>query len=155
VDATSKILVVDDNKINLLITEKLLNEYNYKVVTVLSGKEAIIKIQSDSFDLVILDIVMPEMDGYETCQKIKKIDPNILVVMLTGLLDNDAFHRSFEVGAVDFIKKPINKIELFVRVRNVLRIRNTEKSLHRQHQNDKEDRRIYGKFDKKIKTIKS
>jgi diguanylate cyclase (GGDEF)-like protein len=125
----NKILVVDDNKINLLIAEKLLLSYNYEIETACSGKEALSKIKTDSFDLVIMDIVMPEMDGFKTSSKIKELDPSILIIMLTGLTDDKALHKSFASGAVDFIKKPIHKMELYVRVKNALRIRNAEKSL--------------------------
>ena len=127
----NKILIVDDNKINLLIAEKLLLEYDYQIETATSGEEALSKVLASRFDLVIMDIVMPGMDGYEACVKIKDQDPYVLVIMLTGLTDDNALHKSFASGAVDFIKKPIHKMELYVRVKNALKIRNAEKSLQK------------------------
>jgi len=131
VNKKNKILIVDDNKINLLIAEKLLLEYDYQIETATSGEEALSKVLASRFDLVIMDIVMPGMDGYEACVKIKDQDPYVLVIMLTGLTDDNALHKSFASGAVDFIKKPIHKMELYVRVKNALKIRNAEKSLQK------------------------
>ncbi len=125
----SRILIVDDNEINLLVAKKLLCEYNYYIETVKSGEEALEIVKKIDFDLIIMDIVMPGMDGYETCFKIKLNNPSALVIMLTSLTNDEALHKSFASGAVDFIKKPIHKMELYVRVKNALRIRNAEKSL--------------------------
>jgi len=129
VNVKNKILIVDDNKINLLIAEKLLLKYDYIIETALSGEEALSKLKATDFDLIIMDIMMPGMDGFETCSKIKELNPSVLIIMLTGLTDDDALRKSFASGAVDFIKKPIHKMELDVRIKNALRIRNTEKSL--------------------------
>ena len=134
----NKILIVDDNKINLLIAEKLLLDFNYEIETAQSGEEALYKIKEVLFDLIIMDIVMPGMDGFETCSKIKELTPSILIIMLTGLTDDESLHKSFASGAVDFIKKPIHKMELYVRVKNALRIRNSEKSLQEALVNLKE-----------------
>ena len=127
----SKILIVDDNDINLLVAKKLLCEYNYHIETVKSGEEALEIIRKTEFDLIIMDIVMPGMDGYETCFKIKLHNPSALVIMLTSLTNDEALHKSFASGAVDFIKKPIHKMELYVRVKNALRIKKAERSLQK------------------------
>ena len=74
-----KILIVDDNKINLLIAKKLLSTQDCETVTAQSGQEALAQIKINNFDLVLMDIMMPGMDGFETCSRIKKIDSSIII----------------------------------------------------------------------------
>ena len=131
---TSKILIVDDNEVSLLIAENLLMKHNYAIDTATSGKEALSKIRANDYDLIIMDIMMPGMSGYDACSKIKELNPSAFIIMLTGLIDDNAFRKSFDAGAVDFIKKPIHELELHVRVKNALRMKNYEKSLQEKNQ---------------------
>jgi len=120
----ARILVVDDELPNIeLIRDYLEKEYN--VVSANSGKEALQKIYSEKPDVVLLDIMMPEISGYEVCEKIKHDESTRLipVVMVTALCDVEDKIKAIEAGADDFLSKPINCLELQTRVRSLLRIK--------------------------------
>jgi adenylate cyclase len=119
------ILVVDDTPQNVLLLEALLTGRGYKVITASSGAEALRLIGSAPPDLILLDVVMPEMSGYEVCQKIREQpDIGILpVVMVTALDPAQERIKGLEAGADDFLSKPINQPELLARVRSLLRIK--------------------------------
>ncbi|MCI5049842.1 MAG: PleD family two-component system response regulator [Rickettsiales bacterium] len=122
---TGLILVVDDVPANVKLLEaKLTNEY-YDVVTAKDGYEAIAKAKEHKPDLVLLDVMMPGMDGFETCGQMKK-DPDIShipVVMVTALSEPSDRVQGLEAGADDFITKPINDTALFARVKSLIRIK--------------------------------
>jgi class 3 adenylate cyclase len=119
------ILVVDDTPQNVLLLEALLTGKGYKVVAASSGPEALRLVESAPPDLILLDVVMPGMSGYEVCQKIRAHpDTEILpVVMVTALDPAQERIKGLEAGADDFLSKPINQPELLVRVRSLLRIK--------------------------------
>ncbi len=122
---TALILVVDDIPANVKLLEiKLTNEY-YDVVTAVDGAEALLKIVEHKPDLVLLDVMMPGMNGFEVCQRIKaNIEvSHIPVVMVTALSDVADRVRGLEVGADDFVSKPINDTALFARVKSLVRIK--------------------------------
>ncbi len=120
---TATILVVDDLLPNVKLLEtKLLNEY-YTVLTARSGAEALTILKNSQVDLVLLDVMMPEMDGFEVCRFIKS-DPeitNIPVVMVTALSEIEDRVAGLESGADDFLTKPINDMALFARIRSLIR----------------------------------
>lgn len=122
---TAQILVVDDVPANIKLLEaKLTSEY-YDVVTAKDGFEAIQKTKELKPDLVLLDVMMPGMDGFEACKKIKE-DPevsHIPVVMVTALSEKSDRLKGLEAGADDFLTKPINDIALFARVKSLVRIK--------------------------------
>jgi adenylate cyclase len=120
-----KILVVDDTLRNVKLLADLLAVKGYSVVTALSGPEALDKIEQEQPDLVLLDVVMPEMSGYEVCRKIREVpETRILpVVMVTALDPAEERIKGIEAGADDFLTKPINQAELLARVRSLLRIK--------------------------------
>jgi len=105
---SSKILVVDDE----LLIQELLREFlqikGYEVVTVSGGKEAISKLKAETFDLVLLDIKMPDMDGIETLRRMKEMDENVNIIMVTGVLDKDIGEQAMELGAKDYVVKPFD-----------------------------------------------
>lgn len=113
--AGEKILVVDDTKIVCLGLEAELTDVGYQVTSAYSGKEAIHKVKEGSFDLVLLDLVMPEMDGVETCKAIKEINPKTEVVLISGHPSEvekkkDAF---IAAGGKDgFLRKPFLEGEI-------------------------------------------
>lgn len=122
---TGVILVVDDVPANVKLLEaKLTNEY-YDVITAKDGYEAIKQAKAHKPDLVLLDVMMPGMDGFETCRRLKQ-DPDIShipVVMVTALSEPSDRVQGLEVGADDFITKPINDTALFARVKSLIRIK--------------------------------
>ncbi len=119
------ILVVDDIEPNIkLLTAKLLKEY-YTVLTANSGKEALAILKKEKIDIILLDVMMPEMDGCEVCKTIKT-DPettHIPVVMVTALSDIDDRVKGLEAGADEFLTKPINDTALFVRLKSLSRMK--------------------------------
>jgi DNA-binding response OmpR family regulator len=125
VNTPAKILVVDDTPRNVKLLADLLTVKGYEVVTATSGKEALDKIEREQPDLVLLDVVMPEMSGYEVCRKIREIpETRILpVVMVTALDPAEERIKGIEAGADEFLTKPINQAELLARVRSLLRIK--------------------------------
>ncbi len=119
--AGEKILVVDDSKVNV----KMLDEYlrdGYEVVKAYSGEEALRKVKDNPPDLILLDIMMPGIDGYEVCERLKA-DPRtsfIPIVMVTSLEKEEERIKGLELGAEDYIVKPFSPGELRARVRRVL-----------------------------------
>ena len=120
----AKILVVDDTPQNVKLLADLLTVKGYAVVTASSGREALDKLDTDRPDLVLLDVVMPEMSGYQVCAAIReKSGPMLPVVMVTALDPGKERVKGLECGADDFLTKPINQPELLARVRSLLRIK--------------------------------
>ncbi|MGQ0526555.1 MAG: PleD family two-component system response regulator [Alphaproteobacteria bacterium] len=122
---SARVLVVDDILPNVKLLEaKLVSEY-YDVLTATNGKEALEKVASASPDLVLLDVMMPGMDGFEVCRIIKQnpATAHIPVVMVTALTDSEDKVRGLEAGADDFLSKPINDIALMARVRSLVRLK--------------------------------
>ncbi len=124
---SARVLVVDDILPNVKLLEaKLTSEY-YEVLTATSGKEALEKVEAESPDIVLLDVMMPGMDGFEVCSRIKQNPAlaHIPVVMVTALTDTQDKVRGLESGADDFLSKPINDTALMSRVRSLVRLKMT------------------------------
>jgi two-component system, cell cycle response regulator len=120
---SARILVVDDNPLNLRMLADWLATEHYVVNTATDGFEALAKIAAERPDIVLLDVVMPELNGFEVCRRIKA-DPtmaDIPVIMVTALSDVDDLVRGFDAGAEDFVTKPFNFDALMARVRSQLR----------------------------------
>src|SRR5215467_9806009 len=122
---TSRILAVDDNQQNLEILRKTLTTAAYEVITAMDGPTALSLVESIAPDLVLLDVMMPGMSGYEVCERIRANEATCLlpVVMLTSLSDVTDRIRGIETGADDFLTKPFNREELLTRVKSLLRIK--------------------------------
>jgi adenylate cyclase len=121
----AKILVVDDTPKNVKLLADLLTVKGYAVVTATSGREALAQVEGEQPDLVLLDVVMPEMSGYEVCRKIRENSATEIlpVVMVTALDPGEERIKGLDAGADDFLTKPINQAELLARVRSLLRIK--------------------------------
>lgn len=102
------ILAVDDNPEQLELLAIKLSDTGYRLVIAQSGQEALETIKVEKPDLVLLDIIMPEMNGFETLKRIKAIGPDIPVAMVTSVRDNEEGKRCFEAGAFEYITKPID-----------------------------------------------
>lgn len=126
----ARILVVDDEKMNIKVLSGLLRD-DYQIVTAQNGKQALDRARSNPPDLILLDIIMPEMDGYETCQRLKAdaATRNIPVIFVTIMGATDDETKGLELGAVDFISKPINPAILLARVQMHLALANHRRLL--------------------------
>jgi len=125
VNTPAKILVVDDVAKNVKLLVDLLTVKGYSAVSASSGREALAKVEAEQPDLVLLDVVMPEMSGYEVCRKIRENPATEIlpVVMVTALDPGEERTKGLDSGADDFLTKPINQAELLARVRSLLRIK--------------------------------
>ena len=124
----SRILVVeDDNQIQELIVE-FLSSQDYIVDTASDGIEGYEKFKNGNYDLVILDVMMPKLDGYGLCKMIKRLDENVPIIFLTALGDEESEVRAFELKADDYISKPFSFNILIKRVEAVLRRNKKEKN---------------------------
>jgi CheY-like chemotaxis protein len=129
----SRILVVDDNPQNLELLVAYLDALDAEVTTASDGVEALEKIRDDLPDLILLDIMMPRMSGFEVCRKLKS-DPRTRetpVIMVTALNELGDIERGVESGTDDFITKPVNRLELLTRVKSLLRLRHLRDELDR------------------------
>ena len=119
---TYKILIVDDDELNLKMVSRILSCDQYILYTAGNGKDAVELAMKENPDIVLLDILMPELDGIETCRILKntEVTSNIPVIMLTGSPGKDAKLRCLRAGANDFLEKPVDEVELQLRVNNLL-----------------------------------
>jgi two-component system cell cycle response regulator len=131
--ADSKILVVDDNLQNLELIVAYLETLGCHVDTATDGPEALEKVQQADYNLILLDIMMPKMSGFEVCPKLKS-DPrtrDIPVIMVTALNELGDIERAVASGTDDFISKPVNRLELITRVKSLLRVSHLKGELDR------------------------
>jgi two-component system cell cycle sensor histidine kinase/response regulator CckA len=121
----ARVLIVDDERHNRNLLEVMLTPEGLLLQTAASGEEALAMVAQQPPDLILLDIMMPDMDGYQVAAHIKGdlATKNIPIIMLTALDDRDARVRGLSTGAEDFLSKPVDRIELCVRVRNLLRLK--------------------------------
>ena len=119
------ILCVDDEPVNLLLLEAVLESGSYSVMKAKNGREALEVVRSHKVDLVLLDVMMPEMDGFETCRTIKDNPAlrGIPVVMITALISKEDRIRGIEAGADDFITKPFDQAEILARIKMLLKMK--------------------------------
>jgi len=128
-----RVLVVDDHQANLRLLEAILSPRGYDVLTAATGEEALQRLGETEIDLMLLDIVMPGMDGYEVCRRIRE-DPltaYLPVVMVTASGDEEKV-RSLQAGADDFLTKPVKSSELLARVASLARIKRFHDTIQRQ-----------------------
>jgi len=128
------ILIVDDEPINIQLLGNVLKELNYEIQFATSGEEALDWVNSESFDLILLDLMMPGMDGYKVCERIKKnrVTNAIPIIFLSASIGAEKIIRGFEIGAVDYITKPFNRVELLTKVKTHLELKRSREILAAQ-----------------------
>src|SRR5579859_1987889 len=129
----STVLIVDDNPQNVELLTAFLESLPVRIVTASDGIEALRKVQEYNPDLILLDIMMPHMSGFQVCQRLKN-DPktrDIQILMVTALNELGDIERATECGTDDFVSKPVNKFELHTRVKSLLKVRHLKSELER------------------------
>ena len=131
-----RLLVVDDTPLNVKLLGDLLTVKGYAVATASSGEEALARLAQEVPDLVLLDVMMPGLSGYDVCRRVRADPATALlpVVMVTSLDPQQERIHGIEAGADDFLSKPINQPELFARVQSLLRIKSLQDEVQRQAQ---------------------
>lgn len=130
---TPKILIADDNAPNRELLEALLVRIECETEFAVDGQDTINKVESFGPDLILLDVMMPKLNGFEVCRKIKS-DPktsHIMILMVTALSELGDIERAVDAGTDDFLSKPVNSLELQKRVSNMLKLKETKDELER------------------------
>ena len=135
-DAPANILIVDDELENVRLLELLLRAEGYVTQSAANGEEALAAIARQAPDLVLLDIMMPGMDGYAVARKLKAdaATSNIPIILITAQSERDARLAGLQAGAEDFLSKPVDRAELWLRVRNLLRLKRLGDALQKHNQ---------------------
>lgn len=131
--ASGRILLVDDNEQNLELLQAYLEEIGCELRTALDGPEALADVERFPPDLMLLDIMMPRMSGYQVCKRLRAnaMTEHIPIIMVTALTELADAEHAVEVGATDFITKPVNKAELLTRVRAQLKLALVKKQMQK------------------------
>ncbi|MEN8119644.1 MAG: hybrid sensor histidine kinase/response regulator [Bacteroidota bacterium] len=126
-----KILIIDDIAENIKVVANVLKKHNYNISYAQSGKDGIERAKKVYFDIILLDIMMPEMDGFEVCRLLKTniITKDIPIIFLTAKTDEDSIKKGFEAGGVDFITKPFKTNELLARVKTHIQLKLVQEQL--------------------------
>ncbi len=135
-EAVPQVLVVDDVVDNIQIALNLLRRDDYDLSYATSGKDALRLLANNRYDLILLDIMMPEMDGYELCRQIKQFPEHqhSPIIFLTARTDPDSLKKAFDVGAVDYLSKPFQATEFLIRVRTHIELSRTRQQLQLSNQ---------------------
>ncbi len=126
-----KILIIDDQPENVFVLQDRLEHEGYKVITAYDGQSGINKAVDEQPDIILLDIMMPGMSGFEVCEVLTKNEKTkkIPIIMVTALTGSDDIKKGLELGAYDYIKKPFNRVELLARIKSALRFKETQSLL--------------------------
>ncbi|MEO8269190.1 MAG: response regulator [Aureliella sp.] len=130
---TNRILIADDNAANRELLEAYLANVDCEIEMSVDGQDTLDKIKSFQPDLLLLDVMMPKLSGFEVCQQIKS-DPKmsrVMVLMVTALNELGDIERAVKAGTDDFLTKPVQKVTLLKRVENMLRLKDTTDELER------------------------
>lgn len=130
---SNRILIADDNAANRELLEAYLAAIDCEIELAVDGEDTLAKVDSFGPDLILLDVMMPKLSGFEVCQQIKADaqKSRTMILMVTALNELGDIERAVRAGTDDFLSKPINKIELLKRVENMLRLKDTEDELER------------------------
>jgi two-component system, OmpR family, alkaline phosphatase synthesis response regulator PhoP len=129
----STVLLVDDNVQNLELLQAFLESLPVRIVTATDGVDALEKVSEHKPDLILLDIMMPRMSGFQVCKRLKSDAKtrDIQILMVTALNELGDIEQANECGTDDFVSKPVNKLELLTRVKSLLRVRHLKSELER------------------------
>ena len=132
-DANHRILIADDNAANRELLEAYLVSIDCEIETSVDGQDTQEKVESFNPDLVLLDVMMPRLSGFEVCKQLKEGEETrrVMILMVTALNELGDIERAVKAGTDDFLSKPVNKIELVKRVENMLKLKGTEDELER------------------------
>ena len=132
----SRILIADDNQPNVELLEAYLADIDCEIEIAVDGLDTLEKVAAFQPDLILLDIMMPKLSGFEVCEKLKSDEETeqIMVLMVTALNELGDIERAVAAGCDDFLSKPVNKLELVKRVENMLRLRHVTDELERLRQ---------------------
>lgn len=135
-ESTSRILIADDNVANRELIEAYLADVDCEIETSVDGQDTLDKIESFKPDLVLLDVMMPKLSGFEVCEQVKgsKETSRVMVLMVTALNELGDIERAVEAGTDDYLTKPVQKVELLKRVDNMLKLKGVEDELMRLQQ---------------------
>lgn len=131
--STPKILIADDNAANRELLEALLAKFDCDTAIAVDGKDTLDQVEKFGPDLILLDVMMPKLSGFEVCRTLKS-DPKtskIMILMVTALSELGDIERAVEAGTDDFLSKPVNSLEFQRRVSNMLKLKGTEDELER------------------------
>ena len=130
---SSTVLIVDDNEQNVELLQAYLESLPVKIETAYDGVEAIEKVRANMPDLILLDIMMPRMSGFQVCRQLKAdaATRDIQILTVTALNEVGDIEQAAECGTDDFVSKPVNKFELLTRVKSLLRVRHLKSELER------------------------
>ena len=128
-----KILIADDNLQNVELLEAYLSDVDCEIHTAFDGEETLRAVEEFRPDLLLLDVMMPRLSGFEVCKKLRAnpATRDLLILMVTALNEVSDFERGVQSGTDDFLTKPVNKVELLCRVRSLLRVRHLKGQLDR------------------------
>ncbi|HEV3137588.1 MAG TPA: response regulator [Pirellulales bacterium] len=132
----NRILIADDNGPNVELIEAYLNGLDCEIAVAVDGRDTLEKVASFQPDLILLDVMMPKLSGFEVCERLKS-DPatrGIMVLMVTALNELGDIERAVEAGTDDFLSKPVNKLELLKRVDNMLKLHHVTDEVERLRQ---------------------
>src|SRR5258705_8834147 len=129
----STVMIVDDNVQNVELLQAFLEALPVKIITANDGVEALEKVEQHNPDLILLDIMMPRMSGFQVCRTLKGNNKtrDIQILMVTALNELGDIEQASECGTDDFVSKPVNKFELLTRVKSLLRVRHLKNELER------------------------
>ncbi|TWT55920.1 response regulator [Allorhodopirellula solitaria] len=133
---TRRILIADDNAANRELLEAYLVRVECELETAIDGADTLAKVESFHPDLILLDVMMPRLSGFEVCKQIKEnpATSQIMILMVTALSELGDIERAVSAGTDDFLSKPVNRIELVKRVENMLKLKGTTDELERLRQ---------------------
>lgn len=129
----SRILIADDNATNVELLEVYLSDFDCETAIAVDGRDTLEKVTQFKPDLILLDVMMPKLSGFEVAKKLKQdaATRGIMILMVTALNELGDIERAVNAGADDFLSKPVNKLELVKRVENMLRLRHVTDELER------------------------